>query len=213
MYLPSIFHEQDQQAMVELIKSNNFGMLVTGTGDVPQVTHLPFILEEREGRRGVLYGHVARANPHWQSIRPGSRSLAIFQGPHSYISPSWYQDQGNVPTWNYTSCHVAGSVEVIHDREKILDIVNRLTDFHESGMTDPWRIDKAKNLHELLAAIVGLTMTIDSIEAKFKLSQNRSREDQLGVVDKLAESSHPVIKGVADLMRANLARDGRVSDA
>ena len=207
MYIPKHFHEQDLDTLTDLIRRNNFGILITCQDNVPQVSHIPFIFEPGAGERGALWGHVAKANPHWKNIRPGSEALALFQGPHSYVSPTWYQDQSNVPTWNYTAIHVSGRIELIHDKKGLLDIVTRLTDFHESGRSPAWQVSNVgRRLDKLLGAIVGLKIDIGSMEGKFKLSQNRTHADQRGVITALTASDDPTLQGVAQLMKASLDR-------
>lgn len=204
MYTPAHFQQQDQDTVFDLVDQNGFGLLITSSADQPQVTHIPFVLDRGEGPSGTLYGHVARGNPHWTTIAPSSPALVVFQGPHSYVSPTWYANQSLVPTWNYTAVHLTGPVEIIHDPRRVLDIVTRLTEFYERGREPQWRVDNAANLDKMLGAIVGLKIPIESIQAKFKLSQNRSRQDRQGVVDALARSEDPAVQGVAGLMQPDL---------
>lgn len=186
------------------MRQYSFGTLVTVYDGAPQVTHLPFLLEPDEGTGGTLYGHFARANPHWKTLGGDSRGLVIFQGPHSYVSPSWYEAQSNVPTWNYAVVHAAGNVELLDDRDSVLGIVSKLTDIHESGRTEPWRLKSAADhLDKLLAAIVGFRIRIQTLEGKFKLSQNKTEADRAGAIDALSTSPDAGVAGVARLMREN----------
>ena len=205
MYIPRLFEERDQTRLFDLMRTHNFATLVTAVNNTPQITHLPFIVEPGQGLNGTLFGHFARGNAHWKSFRSGDPATVIFQGPHSYVSPRWYRDQSNVPTWNYAVVHVNGPVELLRDKSAVLDIVSRLTGYHEQEAQDPWLVSNAgKSLDRLLSAIVGFRIPIQTMEGKFKLSQNRSVINQRAVMGKLARSSNPSIKGVAELMRYNL---------
>lgn len=187
------------------MRQNSFGLLVTVRDDAPQTTHLPFVVASEEGPDGTLYGHFARANPHWKTLRGGSRALAIFHGPHCYVSPGWYADQSNVPTWNYTVVHVGGEIELIEDDSVLTEIVSRLTRIHEAGRENPWPVENAAgHLDNLLSAIVGFRIRIESLEGKFKLSQNRTDADRQGVIDALTDSADPGEAAVAQLMRDDL---------
>jgi len=205
LYIPKQFAEHDRAKLFDLMQAHNFATLITAVDNTPHITHLPFIVEPGQGPNGTLFGHFARGNPHWKSLRPGNPATVIFQGPHSYISPRWYRDRSNVPTWNYVTVHVTGPIELMQDKPEVLDIVSRLTGCHEQGAQNPWPVTNAeKNLDKLLSAIVGFRLPIHAMEGKFKLSQNRSVADQMAVIDELAQSSDPSIKGVAHLMRCNL---------
>ncbi len=205
MYIPKPFAEHDRSRMFELMRTYSFATLVTAADNVPQVTHLPFIVDPGRGPNGTLLGHFARGNPHWRSIGPDDRATVIFQGPHSYVSPRWYRDQSNVPTWNYTAVHATGPVEILRDTSAVLDIVSRLTEVHEREAPDPWPVANAeRDLDKLLSAIVGFRIPIQTLEGKYKLSQNRTTQDQQGVIDTLTKSEDPTINGVAELMRRNL---------
>ncbi|MCW2748365.1 MAG: transcriptional regulator [Nocardioidaceae bacterium] len=155
---------------------------------VPVATLLP-ILWSADG--GTIIAHMARANPHWRSIAPGSPVLAIVAGPQAYISPAWYAAKAEhgrvVPTWNYSSVHLTGTVSVHDDPAWVRDAVTRLTDRHEGARSEPWAVTDAPEtfIAKNLEAIVGIEITVSAVEAKAKLSQNRSAEDQRGVVEGL----------------------------
>lgn len=202
MYIPRHFAENDRSTLFGLMRQNSFGLLVTVCDGTPQISHLPFVVDAGEGPDGALYGHFARANPHWKSLLGGDRAMAIFQGPHCYVSPRWYTDQSNVPTWNYTAVHADGELELIEDNSTLLEIVSRLTRIHEDGRENPWPVENtATHLDKLLTAIVGFRIRIESLEGKFKLSQNKTDADRRGVVEALADSADPGEAGVAQLMR------------
>lgn len=180
MYTPAAFQESDPDVIAAMIARAGLGIMVGAGPQGLTATHLPF-LHDRE--RGLLIGHVARANPH----RPSGEVLVIFQGPHGYVSPSWYPSKAvhgrQVPTWNYEAVHVTGRARVFDDRDALLDVVERLSDAHEAGRPEPWRVDEAPEAYveALLRGIVGIEIAIERVEAKRKLGQNKDAADRAGV--------------------------------
>jgi len=200
MYIPEHFKETNPARISALIESHPFGMLVTAPEGVPFVSHLPFIFERPAGTQGKLRGHMARANPQWQHFSIGSEVLAVFQGPHAYVSPSWYSSPG-VPTWNYAVVHLRGKPRLIESESELEALVERLTHVYESHMPSPWKPNLAgERRAKLLNMIVGFEIEVTDIQAKFKLSQNRPLEDQQSVVEKLGQSSNQTEVAVAKLM-------------
>lgn len=202
IYLPSHF-APDEADVHELIARRGAADLVTATPDGLRATMLPFVYD-RETR--TLLGHFARNNDHWQQPVLGE-ALVIFRGPDSYVSPSWYASKVEhgrvVPTWNYVTAHVYGTLSV-HDEVDWVDaLVRRLTDQHEVGRPAPWSVDDApeKFVAGQLRAIVGVEIAITRIEAKFKLSQNRPAADVDGVIEGL--------QGVGDELGAAAVREHR----
>lgn len=186
MYVPTQF-KPDDTAVQELLTHHGAADLITTGPEGLEATLLPFVYD---ADHAVLLGHFARNNDHWKRA-DGQRALVIARGPDSYISPSWYaskREHGRVvPTWNYMTAHVHGTV-TIHDDVTWLDsLVRRLTDLHEAHRLTPWGVDDApeKYINGQLRAIVGVEVRIDRIDAKFKLSQNRPAADIDGVVDGL----------------------------
>jgi transcriptional regulator len=175
MYIPPHFLESDADALATFIDEHAFGTLVTVSGARPFATHIPFLYERGER---VLHAHVARANPQWRHIAAAPEVLVTFQGPHGYVSPTWYQDAG-VPTWNYTAVHVYGAARVVDDLAAKERHVKQLAARYESGSAKPWEPDFDPRR---LEGIVGLEIRIGEIQGKFKLSQNRSAADRAGVV-------------------------------
>ena len=175
MYIPKHFLENDAEALAAFIDEHAFGTLVTTAGARPFATHIPF-LYERDG--GTLHGHVARANPQWTHVAEAAEVLVVFQGPHGYVSPTWYEDAG-VPTWNYTAVHVYGAARVVDDLAAKERHVKQLAARYERGNAKPWVPDfDAKRLQ----GIVGIDIRIGEVQGKFKLSQNRSAADRAGVI-------------------------------
>lgn len=207
MYIPKHFNEADQARITALIRDFGFATLISTTRDGALVTHAPIQLE---GNRGVLIGHMARANPHSAALQNGASLLAIFHGPHSYISPTWYADENprvpNVPTWNYAAVHVTGSVTFIDDASAKWKIVRDLAAQYEAGAASPWDPRGLDAHMDKLGAIVGFEVLITKIEAKLKLSQNRSVTDQENVIAKLAATDSSEVRATGLMMQENLAR-------
>lgn len=178
-----------------------FGILVSGTGDQPFVSHLPFVYEPSPEPWGRVLGHLGRANPHWQSwTRPETPVLVIFQGPHAYISPSWYATT-DAPTWNYAVVHVSGSLRLMTEEDQLIAMLDRLTDQSESRRPASWKPDwEDARLSNQLAGVVGFEIRITEIRAKFKLGQNRSLEDQRRVREQLLRSGRSEEAELARLM-------------
>ena len=200
MYIPEHFKETNSERISALIKGNSFGMLVTAPDGVPFVSHLPFIFAHAAGSKGKLLCHMARANPQWQHFSSCSEVLAVFQGPHAYVSPSWYSSPG-VPTWNYAVVHLRGKPHIIESESDLEALVEQLTHVYESRMPSPWKPNLAgERRTKLLNMIVGFEIEVTDIQAKFKLSQNRPPEDQQSVVEKLSSSNNQTEAAVAKLM-------------
>jgi transcriptional regulator len=200
MYSPEHFKETNPERISALIKGNPLGMLITAPDGEPFVSHLPFILESSAGSQGKLLGHMARANPQWQHFVEGSKVLVVFQGPHAYVSPSWYSSPG-VPTWNYAVVHLRGIPRLLEGESELEALVEQITHVHESNLPNPWKPNLTdERRSKLLNMIVGFEIEITHIQGKFKLSQNRPPEDQRSVVDKLSQSNNQTEAAVAKLM-------------
>ncbi|AGN81176.1 FMN-binding negative transcriptional regulator [Pseudomonas sp. GD03651] len=170
-------------------------------------THLPVLVDITEGEFGTVYAHLARANRQWQDLAQGSEALLVFPGADAYVSPSYYPSKADnpkvVPTWNYLAVHAYGPAEVIHEAEPLLAIVSRLTDRHEHGRSEPWKVTDAPAdyIEGMLRAIVGIRLPIARLQGARKLSQNRSAQDIAGVRDGLAASPDQLDNQLAAHMR------------
>ena len=191
MYIPPHFNVVDQNKIIDFIKSNAFGQLISQVRGRAFSTHMPFLLLEKEDK---LIGHMAVQNPQ-HSVLEGQEALVTFQGPHDYISPNWYDSLG-VPTWNYQAVHIYGHCRVFNDTDKLRDVVDTLTDKYEAAYDEPWQPDYNPLM---LRGIVGIELTIEEIQCKYKLSQNRSIQDQFKVAEKLEAVGSPEL---ANAMRA-----------
>ena len=204
MYLPGHFTESDPDRLEALIQGNSFGVLVSVHEGLPVASHLPFLYDRHAGVHGRLIGHMARGNSQWKSLADGQTVLAVFQGPHAYISPSWYESPG-VPTWNYAVAHLYGKAALVEERDALEDIVRRLTAFHEHGGREAGAPGVSPEMwSRLLGMIVGFEIEVTEVQVKFKLNQNRSREDQRRVVEALTQGGSESATALARLMAANL---------
>jgi transcriptional regulator len=200
MYLPEHFKEESPERIKALIQENAFGMLVSAPQGQPFVSHLPFLFEPSSGAQGKLFGHMARANMHWEHLASGEEVLVVFQGAHAYVSPSWYATPG-VPTWNYAVVHLRGKPRIMGSEAELEALLERQTHVYEQKQPSPWKPDLAgERRTKLLGLIVGFEIEITDIQAKFKLSQNRSAEDRMRVVAELENSGNPMEASVAKLM-------------
>lgn len=212
MYIPKAFAVSERAVLDEFIASNSFATLVSTVNGTPFATHLPLILERTQSAQGVLLGHVARANPHWRAFDGKQEALAIFHGPHAYISPSWYATSPAVPTWNYAVVHVYGIPRLVDDAAWLSNLVDRLVTIYEAGIPRPWPgLLPTEFKANLLKAIVGFVMDIKQVEGKFKLGQNRPLDDQLRVVRHLEASADPVAQALGALTKKQLDRSAKTS--
>lgn len=200
MYVPKHFAVEDRAALDAVIRDNPFGLLIGELEGAPFATHLPFLLD---GDR--LLSHFARGNPHWKSIDGRAEMLAVFSGPHAYVSPRWYEAEQAVPTWNYVAVHVYGAPRVIEDPVRVRDLLDRLVTEYEG---DAWSLGgrDADFTERMSRGIVAFEMPIERIEGKFKLSQNRPVEDRRRVISELEKPAAGTNTDLARLMRA--AMDG-----
>ena len=193
MYIPHHFRQDDPSILADFIINNSFGTLISILDRVPFATHLPFLFDAGRGPNGILRGHMARANPQWQCFDASEAEIMVmFQGPHGYISPAWYKQSPSVPTWNYMAAHVYGTARVASSDE-LLDILRSTVLMHEQPRGNPWRYDSlpADYVESMTRGIVGFEIQISRIEGKFKLSQNRSEDDILSVIEALEQSGLP----------------------
>ncbi|MHB8454131.1 MAG: FMN-binding negative transcriptional regulator [Acidiferrobacterales bacterium] len=202
MYIPEYFRELGRERLDSFVRQHGFGTLISNHDGLPFASHLPFLLERGDDGVAKLLGHMARANPQWQSLNNGDQVLAIFQGPHAYISPSWYLSPG-VPTWNYAAVHVYGTASTVDDAQFVRNLLERLTTRHEAHLSRPWEpgIPEAQ-FERMLGAIVAFEIRIARIEGKFKLSQNRSEQDRSQVIEQLRRRGSSLDAELARLMEA-----------
>jgi transcriptional regulator len=182
MYVPESFQESDRSVAFDLIDAYGFATLVSWSTTEPLVNHVPLVLDRPASGQERLLGHVARANQHWRQFDGEKPVMAIFCGPHAYVSPSWYSNRPSVPTWNYAVVHVHGTAQLM-DSEQTWAILCRLVEKYEARRRLPWKPDLSSDFVEKqLKAIVGFQIPIDNLEVKFKLGQNREAADREGAL-------------------------------
>lgn len=221
--MPRHFALTDLAEIKAFVDAAQAADLVTFDGTRPVSTLLPVIWdlqadlpgrESEPGRYGQLLGHIAIANDQWKTALPAAQALAIVHGPQAYVSPAWYESKARhgrvVPTWNYETVHLTGTVAFHHDQEWKRALVSRLTRLHEQTRDHPWAVTDAPPdyVEGQLRAIVGVEMTITRIEAKQKLSQNRGEQDRVGVIVGLRTEPGPGPACIADRMAAQLSMEG-----
>lgn len=203
LYTPRHFTAAAPDDAIALMRAYPFATLITASANEPSVTHVPLVWTPGGGS-GELHGHIAKANPHWQHFAGGS-TMAVFHGPHAYISPSWYvQPEREVPTWNYATVHAHGQPELIDDRDAKLALIDRSVALFEAHNTPPWtRAVEGERLEAMLRSIVAFRMPIARLDAKFKMNQNRTAADRAQVSARLRDTGHPDLQAMAEWMRTH----------
>ncbi len=201
MYIPAAFRVESPGKLTGLIRDHSFATLVTHDGGSCFASHLPMLYEPDAGSHGILVAHMARANPQWRHFAKRREALAIFHGPHAYISPSWYRSSPAVPTWNYATVHAYGVPAVIEDPGRLASLIDKTVETYEQNLPEPWEDRLPDEFRAgLMKAIVGFEIPVSRIEGKFKLGQNRSDEDLRGVYDALSGSPDSCDKALAGMM-------------
>ena len=216
MYIPSLNAENRAEVIFDFIDAHPLGALITSsTSGELFATHLPWLVDRTRGERGMLRGHLARANAHHRMPRAAGddgEALVIFAGHDAYIRPGWYASKAEhgrvVPTWNYVAVHVYGTLRFIDDPVVLRDLVESLTARHEMVRPEPWHVSDAPDdyVRQQLKAIVGVELTITRLEGKWKMSQNRPGADIDGVVRGLGESEAASDRAVSDIVAARRPR-------
>ena len=210
MYLPKLFEEKRLDVLHSFVREHPFGALVVMSSNGLDANHLPFEIDTESGPFGTLHCHVSRANPVWRDFSPDIEALAIFEGPNTYISPTWYpskQETGkDVPTWNYMVVHARGPMRVIDDVHQVRAHLEKLVAKNEKGRPHPWKITDAPEdyVNKQLSLIVGIEIALTSIFGKWKLGQNRQLRDRHGMLQGLLEANTPETLAVAAEVRKTL---------
>jgi transcriptional regulator len=204
MYIPTAFAEPDQGKLHDFIEGHSFGLLVSQLDGGLFATHLPLLLDRDAGPHGVLLGHVARANPHWQGL-DGQEVLVVFSGPHAYVSPAWYESENVVPTWNYVAVHAYGSCRLIDDPDAVGQLLARMVSTYEGARVNPWTLDTDSDFfRKMVKAVVGFRVEVSRLEGKWKLNQNHPAERREKVVRALQQAEDPDAQEIARLMAGGL---------
>jgi transcriptional regulator len=203
MYIPRRYEEKDKEKIHAFIRQNSFAILISVYDGLPVGTHIPLQLEINADGKDILMGHISKGNEQKYSLTDGSKVLAIFPGPHAYISPRWYTEL-NVPTWNYMAIHVYGTVHII-EGEELYAALSRLVDNYEQHLPKPVHIEEIheKTLHDDLRGIVGFQIVIDEYQAAWKLSQNRDERSYHQVIEQL-EHGDETARAVAEEMKKKI---------
>jgi transcriptional regulator len=202
MYVPQHNRENDLAVLHTLMRDYSFATLVSVQDDgVPIATLLPVVLETEPAPFGTIQAHLALGNSQWRTLHPEREALVIFQGPHTYISPSWYEVELSVPTWNYATVHAYGHPRLIEDHDELYAHLMRLVAIHESRLSEPWLFKlPGAYLEKMMQGIVGFSLEISRLEGKFKMSQNRSQSERARISAELRASHEAVRCEVADLV-------------
>ena len=200
MYIPEFNRVRDHAEIVSFVQANPFAILVSPSDTGPFATHIPILAREADNQT-VLHGHMAKANPHWELLQRGEESLTIFHGPHAYISPRLYESRDSVPTWNYATVHMYGCARVVSDPEHLLEEVREIINVFDPDYYAQWSSLSDKFRNGMLKHIVGFEIAATRIEAKFKISQNRTKGDQANVIASLGKSTDSAASEIAKLMQ------------
>ena len=203
MFIPKHFEETDTGVLQDLVAANPFGILIGTRDGAPFASHIPFMLDRAAGPNGTLFGHVAKNNPHGEIFDGKTPMLAIFEGPHAYVSPRWYAPGNAVPTWNYAVVHATGGPHEVTDIATVRARQEALIAVFEGAGPDAWSMgaQPEKYIEGMLRGVTAFEMPIDRLEGKFKLSQNRPANDRETVADALADSARETDRDLAALMR------------
>ena len=199
MYIPEHFRNEDRAVALAFMRANPFAILVSQTPGGPFATHVPLVIRE-SGDHFTIRGHVAKANPHWQYLQTDPQCLVIFHGSHSYISPTNYESREVVPTWNYGAVHAYGEARTYSATDELLSMLHDLIPTFEAAYGEQWASLSESYRQRMLSHIVGFEIAVTRLEAKFKLSQNRTRQEQQNIIESLSASSDSTVSGTARLM-------------
>jgi transcriptional regulator len=200
VYIPEHFRVRDHAHAIEFMRTNPFAILISSTGEGPFATHLPLSVRGTEDHL-LLRGHVAKANPHWRYLEKESHCLTIFHGPHAFVSTANYTTRETVPTWNYGAVHVYGNARLFSSEEELQSMLYELIETFEPAFAEQWTSLREAYRERMLSHIVGFEIAVTKIEAKFKLSQNRTPEEQANVITSLEKAEDTAVSGVSRLMR------------
>jgi transcriptional regulator len=202
VYIPEYFRVRDHEDAIKFMRANPFAILISSTETGSFATHLPlFVRANPNEEKIVLRGHVAKANPHWRHLEQQPQCLTIFHGPHSYISPSNYTARESVPTWNYGAVHLYGDAKLLSSPEALQGVLHELIHTFEPAYAAQWASLDESFRERMLKQIVGFEIEVTKMEAKFKLGQNRTREDQENMIASLEKAADSAVSGVARLMK------------
>jgi transcriptional regulator len=199
MYIPKLYREEDREKILDFLRQNGFATLVTYDGEKPTASHLLMEVFD-EGGEFFVNGHMARANPQWKTLEKNPEALVIFQGPHTYVSPTWY-NHVNVPTWNYQSVHIYGKPRIVSDHDELYELLSKLVKRHEGG--SGYRMESLPQdfVEKEMKGVAAFQVVATRIEANYKLSQNRNDEDHRNIIGQLETRADEMSHEVAEAMK------------
>jgi transcriptional regulator len=206
MYTPKHNREDDRAKLYSFMKEYSFATLLTASDDVPRGTHLPFLVEMDDGGAILLRAHMARANNQWRDLAAGKEALVIFQEPHAYVSPRHYEQRLSVPTWNYIAVHAYGQARILDESEAKLRVLESMIRELDEGYMKQWEALPEQFKREKLAGIVAFEIEVARLQARFKLSQDRTHAEQQNIVTDFCASPDPVKSKIGEMMRENLKK-------
>ncbi|PJJ11061.1 PaiB family negative transcriptional regulator [Flavobacterium sp. 1] len=199
MYIPDLYKNKDKEAIRTFLKANAFGILINQTNGKLWATHIPLELEINKDGEEILMGHISKENPQWTAFESDDQVLAVFTGPHAYISSSWY-DHENVPTWNYSAVHIYGKIKIV-EGDAVIDSLTKLVDKYEQNSKCPIRVaDLSKKTMMQTRGIVAFEIKVEEIQAKNKMSQNRDNKNYANIISELEKTENPQSMAVAKEM-------------
>ncbi len=208
MYVPDPYALHDQATIADLLQRHSFALLVTAADGAPQANHLPFLYDPGRGAKGTLTAHLARANPQAAELERlaagGGQALVVFQGPHAYVSPTWYGTSQAVPTWIYLAVHAYGTPEIVAEPARVRAVLDRLVAVHESGLPEPWSLDNQKDTYvaAMIRGILAFEIPVARLDAKAKLNQSKPAEARLAAAAALRETGGAQAQEMAALMES-----------
>ena len=199
MYIPSYYHETDEHKLIGFMQAYSFAVLISAKLDVAQATHLPFVVENR-GNKIYLVSHLAKANPQWKEFKE-NKLLVIFQGPHGYVSPKHYEKKQNVPTWNYIAVHAYGKATIINESTAVIGVLEKMILSYESEYYNQWKELPEDYKNKMIKGIVAFEIEVTHLEGKYKLSQNKSQNEQRAIITAFESSEDSVQQELAKEMK------------
>jgi transcriptional regulator len=203
LYIPSYYKETDFPTLLSFMQHHPFALIVSSGKDGMKATHIPFVVEEKAGKV-LLTSHMARPNEQWKDMEAGAELLIVFQGPHTYISPSHYESKINVPTWNYIAVHARGKARVMHSETEALQVLEKTIATFEPAFFTQWAGLTPQYKTGMIAGIVSFEIEVTSLEGKFKLSQNKTEKERNNIVHSFEKGSDPLAQEIAKEMKNKL---------
>lgn len=200
VYVPNHFKADSPELIAKIVNDNSFALLITPTESDLKLTHLPFLYDSTRGEHGMLRAHVAKANDHWKWFDGTRESTAVFLGPHAYVSPTWYTEHQSVPTWNYAAVHLRGAPQILDTEASLILLTDMVRAFEKPDTVYDFETG-TEYAKKMVGGIVAFEMSISTVSAKFKMSQNKPAGDRMHVIERLADSNDALARDVANFMR------------